>query len=313
LFATTDPKLGILTNPVTLHRYLYAASDPISYVDPSGESFWGAIGGFLGSFSLRTATYGAVFGGIYGGVRGFIDSATDPKASWGDVALGTLSGALWGAGTGFIFGGFGPALAGLHAYVQLFLMSAAMGWTVSATYTGVSESLANGAPLQATSRAVFGLFDTLLSATGLFLSASALGGPRTGLHNGIPVNSVALWTIRFILARLGISTEVVPSGYGGRYRVKLSDPNVRANYSSEDKLIKMYDNVTWYELLHECMHAFHNKWVGDEVYQLMSTDGTKGKEQVVFNLLKKFCFTYFSQEERDHAAALVRSHKGNDD
>jgi RHS repeat-associated protein len=36
-FETMDPELGKIFNPGTLHKYLYSGSDPVNFVDPSGE------------------------------------------------------------------------------------------------------------------------------------------------------------------------------------------------------------------------------------------------------------------------------------
>ena len=39
VFLSQDPLLGELEDPVTRHRYLYAASNPANFTDPTGESF----------------------------------------------------------------------------------------------------------------------------------------------------------------------------------------------------------------------------------------------------------------------------------
>jgi RHS repeat-associated protein len=38
-FLTVDPYLGDLTDPISLHRYLYAGADPVNNHDPNGEQF----------------------------------------------------------------------------------------------------------------------------------------------------------------------------------------------------------------------------------------------------------------------------------
>jgi RHS repeat-associated protein len=37
-FASTDPFEGYLNQPLTLHNYLYAANNPVVYIDPSGNT-----------------------------------------------------------------------------------------------------------------------------------------------------------------------------------------------------------------------------------------------------------------------------------
>jgi RHS repeat-associated protein len=37
-FLTRDPWAGVVTNPVTLHRYLFASGDPVGHSDPSGRA-----------------------------------------------------------------------------------------------------------------------------------------------------------------------------------------------------------------------------------------------------------------------------------
>jgi RHS repeat-associated protein len=47
-FTTVDPEPGLLSSPVSLHRYLYAAADGVNNVDPTGAF---TLGGFFGGFS----------------------------------------------------------------------------------------------------------------------------------------------------------------------------------------------------------------------------------------------------------------------
>ena len=41
LFVSRDPLDGIAFMPITLRKYLYAGSDPVNYVDPSGRDLFG--------------------------------------------------------------------------------------------------------------------------------------------------------------------------------------------------------------------------------------------------------------------------------
>jgi RHS repeat-associated protein len=52
-FLSVDPFGGHRSDPVTLHRYLYAGADPIQNVDPSGKEFFGAMLGAIGDGLTR--------------------------------------------------------------------------------------------------------------------------------------------------------------------------------------------------------------------------------------------------------------------
>lgn len=62
-FASRDPEDGWLTNPITLHKYLYAGGDPVNGGDPTGRASqsatWGAPGieyvGLIAAISLGAA------------------------------------------------------------------------------------------------------------------------------------------------------------------------------------------------------------------------------------------------------------------
>jgi len=53
-FLSTDPFAGVLTNPTSLHDYMYAGNNPGNLVDPSGE-FFGGIAGISVSISIATS------------------------------------------------------------------------------------------------------------------------------------------------------------------------------------------------------------------------------------------------------------------
>jgi len=71
-FVTTDPFEGLKFEPATLHRYLYAANNPVMYSDPSGEMT-------LLSLSITGSLIGTLAGGsivyYYGDIRGGIGGA----------------------------------------------------------------------------------------------------------------------------------------------------------------------------------------------------------------------------------------------
>jgi RHS repeat-associated protein len=79
-FVSADPFPGFLSDPMTLHRFLYAAADPVNRIDPSGLlvitielSISAAISGILrGLGSVVVADIGNDIGGIPGAIIGAI-------------------------------------------------------------------------------------------------------------------------------------------------------------------------------------------------------------------------------------------------
>ena len=64
-FSSTDPLEGNITDPITLHRYIYGSNDPVNNVDPSGEM---TLNQTLVAANIMTslASYGGwYFGDIY--------------------------------------------------------------------------------------------------------------------------------------------------------------------------------------------------------------------------------------------------------
>ena len=67
-FASRDPENGIVTDPKTLHKYMYAGGDPVNFADPTGRAQAGAttIGGaneyaaLTFNISLATTTVAAL-------------------------------------------------------------------------------------------------------------------------------------------------------------------------------------------------------------------------------------------------------------
>jgi RHS repeat-associated protein len=74
-FTKMDPFFGILQDPLSLHRQLYANADPINHVDPSGLF----IGGYI-------AFAGMIAGGIVGLSVGIHAGVTRGGGVWRTVA-----------------------------------------------------------------------------------------------------------------------------------------------------------------------------------------------------------------------------------
>jgi len=92
-FASADPFPGLLSDPTSLHRFVYAGGDPVNRIDPSGQfaitielSFSISLQGILRGIG---ATVGGIIGHDEGGIAGLF--------------IGTISGA-------FLLGRFGSWL-----------------------------------------------------------------------------------------------------------------------------------------------------------------------------------------------------------
>jgi RHS repeat-associated protein len=140
-FLTMDTFQGDPQSPISLHKYLYAGANPVSYIDPSGHDFMEiitslAIDAALGSivsFSL----------GVTGNVFGLVVSALIPTGTWQEaitfpttgLAGFSLSGTYGEGGLGLTGGGgleflYGPQTGNgaLFAYVGgAFLIGGTQG------------------------------------------------------------------------------------------------------------------------------------------------------------------------------------------
>ncbi len=86
-FLTQDTFPGQVSNPISLHRYLYAFDNPITYDDPSG---------LISSFLVRQMITSAVANTLITAAVGFWQGRT-PEQFAADVIIGATVGALTGA------------------------------------------------------------------------------------------------------------------------------------------------------------------------------------------------------------------------
>jgi len=82
-FLSHDPLMGSGSDPISMHRYLYAGDDPANNVDPSGEDY--SLSGL------------AVTGAIIGSIGGALHTAAN-----GGTPLQIVGGAFVGAGIGAV-------------------------------------------------------------------------------------------------------------------------------------------------------------------------------------------------------------------
>jgi len=104
LFNRLDPFVGNLEDPQTLHKYLYAHGDPVTFTDPSGLLSMGglaAAGGFIGLSAglVHGAILGArvsighsiIRGPLEGGAGLVIGAGAEAVIGYGGVGLAYLA------------------------------------------------------------------------------------------------------------------------------------------------------------------------------------------------------------------------------
>jgi RHS repeat-associated protein len=103
-FNRLDPFFGNLTDPQSLHKYLYTHADPVNGIDPSGK--FSAVGVGI------AISIGAVIGGIGGTVYGSMRYGFGTAGMWRATGIGALiGGSLAGGGYGLAWWGYSSAVA----------------------------------------------------------------------------------------------------------------------------------------------------------------------------------------------------------
>jgi RHS repeat-associated protein len=132
-FTSLDTFEGHTDDPLTLNRYVYAQSDPVNLVDPSGHE--GELSESLMSLaigtSLRSISIGAVVGGVIGEVGYF---AGTPMSDWSSL------GALGATGLGALSGAFGSTLIGSAYFAVQGIYSGIQAWR-DPNATGLQKAL----------------------------------------------------------------------------------------------------------------------------------------------------------------------------
>jgi len=83
-------------------------------------------------------------------------------------------------------------------------------------------------------------------------------------------------------------------------------------YEAANKTIHLLERPTWSHFMHEMFHALLHRAVGSN-YNDLPEEGVYGTEQRVFNMMKKFFWSYMSKAEKTNAELYLRSMKGDPD
>jgi RHS repeat-associated protein len=114
-FWTMDDVSGSTWDPLSLHRYLYAHSDPVNRADPSGN-FDISIAGLTVSFSVQSVLLGIAGGALLSAVDRLLEGGSSS-----DVAKSALSGG--------VIGGVTAPFIGVR-YLGAVLMGTGLGFTM---------------------------------------------------------------------------------------------------------------------------------------------------------------------------------------
>ncbi len=207
---------------------------------------------------------GAIFGGTYGAVRGFVDTVSDPGATWEDVVFNTINSAIIGAALGGAFAATVAYGAGVSALLTVLSIGAFTAYGAYKNDRAVRQSFAQGKNVQGSTRIVFGVVDLLLGGfaikgVGAMRSspapqAGATPKPHQGRLGGTKIGESAIWVASQILGMIGVKVEVLPKGV----LVDPSKPGVAGRYYPGSKTIVLKSEPTYYMLVHEAFHAIHH-------------------------------------------------------
>ena len=115
-FLSRDPEDGNITDPATLHKYLYANGDPVNMVDPRGRGAYEdglLIGKIIGRAVVQVAFVGCLVDTMYAGIAEVLKAVAEhhpgvPKLPMPPlpfhlpcVVLGVYWGILWASGLFF--------------------------------------------------------------------------------------------------------------------------------------------------------------------------------------------------------------------
>jgi RHS repeat-associated protein len=105
-FITPDTIIQAPYDPQSLNRYSYCRNNPLIYTDPTGHSFWGAVGGFFRAI-------GSFFGGMFSAIGGFFSGFFGGAFGRGGGGSGGSSGSSAPVLPGSSREGSGPSSSGV--------------------------------------------------------------------------------------------------------------------------------------------------------------------------------------------------------
>ena len=180
-FVSPDSIIQDVLHPIAWSPYVYCRDNPVSYIDPSGHSFWGiflaavAIVALvvisIATFGLTTPLLAVGLGMVAGGIVGGI-SAAQHGGDFDDILTGALVGAAVGGWLAFasVFAGSAVATALGKGTLVADIAAGSVSGAINGAAMGFAAGFAGGK----------GSFDDILKKTLL----GALLGAATGAALG---------------------------------------------------------------------------------------------------------------------------------
>jgi RHS repeat-associated protein len=193
-FNRLDPFFGNMSDPLSLHKYLYTHADPVNGIDPSVQFSVGSVG-------IGMAIGGMMGASISGGVNYYYNRSLSlaGQAAWRGFVLGVIAGASFpiaAAGIGWTATLLG-ASRGLSLALSFWGASA-----ISGAIPAYLDSIWEGnhpLSVQSAQHAVFGGVLGLLTA-GVF--KFTLGRIQAGYGHSIPANEMNEVALQQVMNRV---------------------------------------------------------------------------------------------------------------
>ncbi len=122
-FWIKDSYEGSASNPMSLHKYLYCAADPVNRIDPSGNH---SLANILATSAIIGSVSGGVVGGIQDGAKGALAGMVSGAVLAPAVTLATIGG---GIGIAAVSGGAISTTAGIATSFAL-VTSGSIAWNI---------------------------------------------------------------------------------------------------------------------------------------------------------------------------------------
>jgi RHS repeat-associated protein len=219
-FLSVDPRNQFFS------PYLYAANNPVLYIDPTGtfswKSFFSALGGALiGALEI-------LVGVVIDAIAGVLEVVTGGLSTGASLALASLAGAFFGAGISaisysvFNFNDFSWKDYGIQMGIGALVGAASFGFGVLGAaaaegVTGVQAAIQAGQQVSNLARAAsFAINGAVNVAGGVAtgVAVTAISDAAAGITPGADLGWSALWSGVTSVARVVIPSPGYKAGWG---------------------------------------------------------------------------------------------------